>query len=688
MTVSENITEPHIRPHAGLHIELHIEGHNEPRVERHNEPRVEQHTGPHTEPRLGSHIRSETEPEVGGLTPYLDELRVPDTLRPGGSESSAGPGSSGGAASSSDSGNLRSLDGADPEPEQIELKSTWVRLHSQMAPTRVWTYNGQFPGPTIEVRRGQRIRIAWRNAVSGGPYPVVAGEAPAIGGVPARNTQPGRGPGFVEIKEVAELPSWFVTHLHGAETGGGDDGWAENAVAYNGTQLSEYPNDQPATALWYHDHAMDITRWNVFAGLAGMYLIRDEEEDALRLPSGKYEVPLILSDRNFETDEQGRPTGELLHKVRRLADVPDPETGKFSTLPFSGPYNLVNGVVWPHFDVTARWYRFRLLNASNGRTYNLALIDENDQPVRGVVQQIGSDGGLLPRPVPVEYDATTHQGLSVAPAERMDLLVDFRALRGRRLRLVNVSAGEPAGTPDPTRNVLFPQIMEFRVANHPVTDRFVLPSVISSSFRRLAHDTAHGHRLVVLAPPGTRGGGGHPEIWEMTEVSDGSVRPGNDGVIELLDSDERAPRVYRRISRTFDDTLGFKIAHGDHEVWTFLNLGGPTHPMHIHLTQFQVMERAVYDVTGFSTGNATTTSPITHTGPTPVPLNEQGWKDVFQVRSGEMVRVMGQFTGAHGRFMYHCHLLEHEDMGMMRPFAVMPREVLVFDHHQPGHGGH
>ncbi|MFJ2215205.1 multicopper oxidase family protein [Streptomyces sp. NPDC101062] len=595
--------------------------------------------------------------ESGGLTPFLDRLRVPQTLRPG-------------------SG-----------PERIELKSTWVRLHAQMAPTHVFAYNGQFPGPTIEVDSGQRVHIAWTNRIKNAPYPVAAGEAPTVNGSAVPYAPPGRGDGFVEIKEVADLPAWSVTHLHGAETGGGNDGWAENAVAYKDAQLSEYPNEQPATTLWYHDHGMNITRWNVFAGLVGMYLIRDEEEAALHLPSGKYEVPLILTDRNFETDGRGRPTGQLLHKVRRAADAPNAESGKYVTLPFTGPYNLVNGVVWPYLDVEPRWYRFRLLNASNARIYNLALVDEENRPVRGAIRQIGSDGGLLPRPVPVEYDETALRGLSIAPAERMDLLIDFRALRGRKVRLVNVG-GQPAGLPDPARDVLFPQVMEFRVGALPVADRFVLPSVISSSFRRLTHDTPHGHRLVVLSAPGTKGGAGHPEIWEMVEVTDGSAAPGQDGVIALLGEGESVPKIYRRISRTFDDALGFKVAHGDYELWSLLNLGGPTHPMHIHLSEFQVLEREVYDVTGFSPGGATTTSPIRYTGANPVPDNEQGWKDVFQVRRGEMVKVMGQFTGAHGRFMYHCHLLEHEDMGMMRPFTVMPREVLVFDHHQPGHGGH
>ncbi|WP_425086249.1 O-aminophenol oxidase PhsA [Streptomyces hainanensis] len=629
----------------------------------------DQHTTDHTnndpsDNGTGSGIGSDAE-RLGGLTPFLDPLRVPPVLRPG--------------------------RGGQGEAVTVELEAAWVRMHSQMAPTLVWAYDGHYPGPTFEVRRGQRIRVAWANRLTG-EFPVLAGIAPLTvrqGEVSVPSTAvPGAGEGFEEVKEVADLPGWSVTHLHGAVTGGGNDGWTENAVSHGDAQLSEYPNDQRSGTLWYHDHAMHITRWNVFAGLAGMYLVRDDEEAALRLPAGRYEIPLVLSDRNFVVDAEGRPTGEQLHKVQRLP-TPNPETDQPVTLPFSGPYTLVNGVVWPHLAVEPRWYRFRLLNAANARIFNLALIDEEGRLVRGAVKQIGTDAGLLPAPVPVDFEGPLER-LTVAPAERMDLLIDFSALHGRRLRLVNVEDGVP-GEPDPANNVPFPQVMEFRVGSRPVRDRFTLPEVVSGSFRELTHDIPHEHRLVVLTPPGTVGGGGHPEIWEMAEVDAASVEIPSDGIIQVTGA-EGTTRTYRRVARRYDDTLNFKVEHGDYEQWSFLNLNGPTHPMHIHLTAFQLMGRDPYLTAGFDPRLGGTRTPVVFdTSPgaaVPVEPNERGWKDVIRVPRNQMVRVLGPYEGAQGRFMYHCHLLEHEDMGMMRAFTVVPPEVLVFDHHRGDHGDH
>ncbi|MDT0441828.1 multicopper oxidase family protein [Streptomyces johnsoniae] len=626
------------------------------------------------EPAVLRDSRPEAEP-VGGLTPYLDPLRIPPTLRPG-----RGAG-------------LR-------EDIEVQLRATWVRLHSQMAPTHVWAYDGHFPGPTFDVRRGQRIRVSWRNRIDSA-YPAVSGDAPRfVADVPS-SARAGRGPGFAEEKEVADLPAWSVTHLHGAATGGGNDGWPENGVPVGDAQLSEYPNDQRAAALWYHDHALHLSRWNVYAGLAGMYLVRDAEEDALHLPRGKYEVPLMLMDRNFEVDGQGRPTGELLYKVPRLPEAragtgagAAGETEKAVTLPFTGPYTLVNGVLWPYFDVEPRWYRFRLLNASNARIFDLVLIDEEGAPVRGAIKQIGSDGGLMPQPVAVDFDDTLPR-LTIAPAERMDLLIDFRALRGQRVRLANVGRNVLPGEEDPAGDVPFPQVMEFRVGRASVHDGFVLPGVISSSFRRLPHDTAHvhAHRLIVLTPPGTAGGGGHPEIWEMAAVAEGAAEAPSDGLIQLTDAEGRST-TYRRLARRFDDALTFKVAHGAYERWSFLHLGGPVHPMHIHLSAFQVLRREPYVVTGFdlALGGTRAGEPVTFNSAPgaaiPLEANELGWKDVFRVRPGELVSVMGAFSGAHGRFMYHCHLLEHEGTGMMRPFVVVPPGVMTFGRQRPGHGGH
>ncbi|MEU2924362.1 O-aminophenol oxidase PhsA [Streptomyces sp. NPDC007251] len=596
------------------------------------------------------------------LTPYLAPLTVPPVLRPAAEDV------------------LRET--------EIALRPTWVRLHPQLPPTLMWGYDGHVPGPTIEVRRGQRIRIAWTNRIpKDSEYPVASVEVPARApGAPPASTEPGR-EGVEPDKDVAALPAWTVTHLHGAQTGGGNDGWADNAVGHGDAQLSEYPNDHPAVQWWYHDHAMNITRWNVMTGLYGTYLVRDDEEDALHLPSGEREMPLLLADRNLDTDEDGRLNGRLLHKTV-IVQQSNPETGKPVSLPFTGPYTTVNGRIWPYAEVDAAWYRFRLVNASNARIFELVLIDEDGEPVPGAVHQIGSDGGLLPRPVPVDFDGDLPT-LTVAPAERFDLLVDFRALAGRRLRLVNKGPDQPAGVPDPAGDVRYPDVLEFRVRESCEEDPFELPEVLSGSFRRLTHDLPHGHRLVLLTPPATRGAGGHPEIWELTEVADpAGLQLPADGIVQVTGPDG-ATKTYRRTSRTFNDGLGFTIAEGGYEQWSFLNLAPIVHPMHIHLADFQLLGRDAYDVSGFDPAAGGTRTPIRYDAGRPIPLapNERGNKDVFRVPGGQMLRVMGRFDGAYGRFMYHCHLLEHEDMGMMRPFVVMPAEAMKFDH-GGAHGGH
>ncbi len=303
---------------------------------------------------------------------------------------------------------------------RIHMRPAQVQLHSELPPSEVWTYEGSLPGPTIEVARGQSLQVEWINAIPGGePYPITAVTAPD-----GTQNEPGRS-GRQANSTVAKLSPWTVVHLHGGRTAAVSDGWTENASLSGQSTTSDYTNDQQATLLWYHDHAMGITRFNVYAGLAGLYIIRDAEEAALHLPAGPYEIPLLLQDRNLETAPDGSLTGRLLHKV---------ENG---TMEFFGPFTLVNGTIWPHLPVEARQYRLRLLNGSNARIYRLVLLDESGTPVHELIKQIGTDGGLLGQPVEIPRD-----GLLLAPAERADLIVDFRALQGQRLILVN-TAGAP-----------------------------------------------------------------------------------------------------------------------------------------------------------------------------------------------------------------------------------------------------
>lgn len=547
---------------------------------------------------------------------------------------------------------------------RIDMREESVRLHSELPPTRVWTYNGSFPGPTIDVHRGQRLDVEWTNSIIGS-FPVTAVELPldqVTGG-------PGRDGGQPRM-DVAALPPWTVVHLHGAHTDGGNDGWTENAVLPGGVQLARYVNEQRSSMLWYHDHAMAITALNVTAGLVGMYLLRDAEEDALNLPHGRREIPLVLCDRNLDLDGNGDYTGDLLYKTKITSDG--------IKIPFTGPFNVVNGVIWPHLCVEARWHRFRVVNASSLRPYGLVLRDEQGAPIPGALVQIGTDGGLLPAPVAVD-------GITLAPAERADILIDFGKLRGRTVVLGNTLPPPIPGAASPN-----PDIMQFRVSEERVADTFALPHTLSTSFVRLTHDVLphdHGHRWVVL----TLLKGNHPEMWEMVEVPKDEIPAAFPvaGIVQVTLADGKT-RTLKRVSRTFRDAMNYHIPYNGWEVWNFLNLSEVNHPMHLHLVEFQTIGagRERFDRSTFDNKVGGTRSPVTYLGPGTLDPGEQGWKDTIRVGdpvAGELVKIAARFTGGTGQYMYHCHIFEHEDEGMMRPFVVAPKEVMAVD--PMGHGG-
>lgn len=591
-----------------------------------------------------------------GLTKFLDPLRIPPVIRP--------------------------HSWWHQEEITVTMTRAGVRLHSQLPVTTMWAYEGQFPGPTIEVRSGKRLRVAWSNDIDG-TIPLVGVSAP-IGEVAKpgyRNPDGSLRDGHTIIEGVADLPAWTVVHLHGAMTNAWNDGWAHNATLRGRALMTEYPNGQEATALWYHDHAMAVTRFNVHAGLAGMYLIRDEQEDRLELPDRDHEIPLVITDRNLDTDPAtGALTGQLLFKPAEVAPG--------VIIPVNGPFNLVNGTIWPHLDVDARWYRFRVLNAANSRFFRLNLIDEAGTPHNDAVRIIGTDGGLLPAPVELPAD-----GLNLAPAERVDLLVDFSRLKGERLRLTNTNV--------PVGGAVDPDLMEFRVENRGRHDPFELPEKLSSTYVRLEHGTTlpedHDHVFVALIPPRTAGDP-HPQMWELREITDPAQVPAElpaEGVIQLTDPSTNEVRTFRMVASLFDDTTTFFIDHDRWAVWNLIHLGGPPHPIHIHMSQFQALTRRAYpladggNVAGFDVAVGGTTAPLPAPGPgAPIAKHEEGWRDTFQVEPGVWLSVAGKFAGATGQFMYHCHILDHEDEGMMRPFVIHPPEVARFHVHPGGDHGH
>jgi FtsP/CotA-like multicopper oxidase with cupredoxin domain len=410
--------------------------------------------------------------------------------------------------------------------------------------------------------------------------------------------------------------------------------------------------------LWYHDHAFGISRYNVYAGLAGLYIIRDSQEASLGLPAGKCEIPLLIQDRNLDSALDGSRTVHLLHKI----------TG--DTMEFYGPFTCVNGAIWPYADVEARQYRLRVINGSNSRTYRLVLLDEQGASIIDRVTQIGTDGGLLDAPVSPLGD-----GLILAPAERADLIVDFRGFRGQRLVMVNTAIApfrgavfnKESGTADAEHLLLYPQVMQFRVSSERADDPFHMPTRLSS-FRRVNNGDLTPsciQRMVALVKHEVDG----HDMFMLHELVPADASTTKDALIEIQD-ESGILTTYQTVAGRFEDTVNFMVADGSTEVWHFLNLTKNMHPMHLHLVQFQAIGRNLYDVSGFDGKTFGTKVPVRFKKQLEFAANELGPKDTIRVNPGERVSIAMTVQEYTGRYMYHCHMLEHEDMDMMRPFVV------------------
>jgi spore coat protein A, manganese oxidase len=501
----------------------------------------------------------------------------------------------------------------------VTMRPFEQRLHRDLPATQLWGYNGRFPGPTFDVRRGHPIAVDWKNDLpSKHPLPIDF----AIHGA-----------------ETDKPDVRTVVHLHGAKVMPDSDGypeaWFTRNFAATGpffkNRTYHYPNDQRATTLWYHDHALGITRLNVYSGLAGMYLLRDDVEDSFDLPSGQYEVPLMIQDRILD------PDGSLIYPVQVPGD-PDDRVPKVWIPEFFGDVVLVNGKVWPYLDVEPRPYRFRMLNASNARFYRLTLAESNELgSTNGRVGprfvQIGSDGGLLDRPV-------SRDEILIAPAERFDVVVDFSSHAGRNFVLRNDA---PAPFPDGD-DVVPPDVMLFRV----------------DSFSR-------GRHSVVV--PSSFGAVPFPDASHAAKV--------RDLVLSELDSAEpfENPIIALINDAYWDDPVTENPRVDSTEIWRVINTTGDAHPIHIHLVQFQILDRQPFDPDQYP-------QKLVFTGPR-VPASEDerhGLKDTVKSLPGEVVRLAMTFDlpgnarlarGEKLRYVFHCHILEHEENEMMRPYDVV-----------------
>ncbi len=455
---------------------------------------------------------------------------------------------------------------------RIEMSEIACKVHRDLPPTKMWGYGGASPGPTIEVRSNQGATIEWVNNLPGRHL------------FPIDHNLHGAEPDKPDVRAIV--------HVHGAKTPPESDGYPERWYEPGKSETCFYPNQQDAALLWYHDHAMAITRLNVYAGLYGLYIVRDDFEDALNLPKHQYEIPLVICDRSFRQD------GSL--------DYPDSGIPGAPWVPEApGEAMLVNGKLFPYLEVEPRRYRFRLLNASNGRFLHFAL--SNSQKFT----QIGADQGLLSEPVAVE-------SIIAGPGERLDFILDFASHSGANIVLSSDSF----------------TVMQFRVSKNRVTDTSAIPDKLRPVPKTPIESVVKTRRLNLL-----------------------EHKMGNgDSMMMLLNG------MHWNMPVTENPTIDTT------EIWEFVNTTDDSHPIHLHLVRFQILDRRRFNEPLYRA-----TRRMEYTGPAEPPdAYEAGWKDTVRAHALMVTRIIVRFEGYTGRYVWHCHVLEHEDNEMMRPYDVLP----------------
>lgn len=435
--------------------------------------------------------------------------------------------------------------------------------------TRMWTFNGTFPGPTIRRPSGQATRVTLTNSL------------PADAGT-------------------------LTLHLHGGHTPSIDDGRVEEPIARGASRLYTYPlqedgGGERAALQWYHDHSHLRTARNAWMGLAGLFIVDDEFERALGLPSGPYELPLVVLDRQFDANNQLTDP----FTAPKRGDLSPVEAIGQGFPPFDenvGNVWLVNGAPQPYVEVEPRAYRVRILNASNFRPFNFALSTGE------ALTQIGTESGLLPAPV-------ERTEVLLGPAERADLVLDFSQRGGQRVVLKSVPRSDAGDKPHTGAAVA--DLLQFRVAAG-AGPSFSVPSAL----RPLPAWAAE------LSPVPDR-------VWAFG-----------------LGTDDGGRVAWTINGRAFDHMrVDARPELGSTETWALVNSTpyGVSHYIHIHDVDFVVLSR---------------------NGQPPGP-GEEGLKETFRIDPGEVVVIGAKFSDHVGRFYVHCHMIDHEDHGMMTNFEVV-----------------
>lgn len=593
-----------------------------------------------------------------------------------------------------------------------------------LPPTTVWGYGPasaasrrglllhNAPSLTIETQWNRPVRVKWINELvdADGRYlPHLLPVDPTLhwanppGGTLERDMRPS----FIATPDPYTGPVPIVTHVHGA-VGVGDesDGYAEawylpaagdipfdyaaegtwyeffagKAMAQFGVEWGpgfatfQYPNENRASTLWYHDHVLGMTRLNVYAGPAGFYMVRGGPagDDAVldsrtgmkavlpgpapregdRFPSNKtyHEISIAIQDRSFNAD------GSLFYPdTRAFFDeiagpyLPDTDISPIWNPEFFGNCIIANGSTWPFLSVEQRRYRFRLLNGCNSR---FLILDFSHIP--GVeVWQIGNEGGFLA--APVDLTAEHDNRLLMAPAERADVIVDFGNVLAGSFELGNVGPDEPfgGGVPDVDFPVADPdttgRVMEFRVMPAGEPDPTAPPQFLVLPAIAPLPAAVTTRPLALLEALSEHFDDAPAEALLGTVANDPATAP--------------APWA----ERLWMDAVTENPAVGSTEIWEFYNATEDAHPMHIHEIAFELVDRQPIEVDE----DEKTVHVLAGSTPTPPQPWETGFKDTVIAYPGEVTRLRAQFNTP-GQFVWHCHIVEHEDNEMMRPYRIGP----------------
>lgn len=658
-------------------------------------------------------------------------------------------------------------------PTHLKSMAKCSKINFTPSPTKVWAYEisdattekilgpAHWPAVTVEARRFVPTRVKYVNTLpsfnQGGLVQGLLTVDQTIHWADPFGTMMNcmDNPSFpgCAVPFVGPIPA--VPHLHGAEVpsafDGGPNAWftpdGKTGSGYNtldhpgpGKAIYQYPNSQEPGTLWFHDHALGMTRTNVYSGLEAFYFVRDASKEPANLPDGPHEIEMAIQDRQFDTNSQlFFPDGSGADVTTSNLNGPptNPDVHPFWNPEFIGDVVTVNGAPWPYLNVEPRRYRFRLLDGSNARMYNLSF-------GAAPVYVIGSDDAYLDQPVKVNT-------IFIAPGERYDVIVDFSHLAGRKITVTNdAMVPFPDGLAPGVDQPGMANIMQFRVGTERVHDTSCDPAAGGCQRPIPIARLTDGKGNVA---PGVKIDRKRQLILKEHAGPGGPLFVAvNNTKFDGLES----PRIKQEFPR---DGISEKPRVGSIELWEIINLTADAHPMHIHLAQWQILNRESYDVDGtqgsgipggyvgldngtgrpilgawptafgspcISNDPALTYDPtndpfnpcpgagpplpyrtpngdgaiggnpaispyLLHDAAPPAP-EESGWKDMAKSHPGQVLRLLVRWTPTSTPvtphkslagvnlypfdptvgpgYVWHCHILDHEDNDMMRPYTV------------------